>query len=141
MKRLVLRHKLICEMLDSCNAKLKRDTDNISVLRLRGILYNMAEKYEKALIDFKQLLITMPKDSSLYFLKSDCHFNMGEFDLAKKDFLRALQLGSQPDIPETAIENAIILNDQELKEIEEVLEHEKNKAILQQFPDAIENAS
>lgn len=128
-------------MLDSCNEKLKQEPDNISILRLRGILFNMAEKYEKALIDFQQLIITMPKDPSLYFLKSDCHFNMGEFNLAKRDFLRALQLDSQPDIPESAIENAVILNAQELKEIEEVLEHEKNKAILQQFPDAIENAS
>lgn len=138
MKRIELRHKMICGFLDSCKEKLKQEPNNIDLIRTRGILYNLVEKYDKAIRDFEQIIDTMPKDVSSHFLKSDCLFKMGEFDLAKRIFLRGLQLDSDPDIPESAIENAVISNDQELKEMEEVLEFEKNKAILAYLPQLIE---
>lgn len=128
---------MICGFIDSCNEKLKQEPNNINILRTRGILYNLAEKYDKAITDFEQIIDSMPKDASAYYLKSDCHFNKGEFDLAKRDYMRALKLQFDTTITDSSIENAIITDKQDLKDIEKVLEYEKNQAILNYLPNLI----
>jgi len=129
---------MICGFLDSCNEKLKQEPDNINIIRIRGILYNLAEKYDKAITDFERIIDTMPSDASAYYLKSDCHFNKGEFDLAKRDYMRALKLQFETKITDSSIENAVILDQQDLKDIEKVLEYEKNQAIINYLPSIIE---
>ncbi|MDO9001084.1 MAG: hypothetical protein Q7W45_15065 [Bacteroidota bacterium] len=138
MRRMILRQQMICEFLDSCNEKLKQEPDNINIIRIRGILYNLAEKYDKAITDFERIIDTMPSDASAYYLKSDCHFNKGEFDLAKRDYMRALKLQFETKITDSSIENAVILDQQDLKDIEKVLEYEKNQAIINYLPSIIE---
>ncbi|MDP3147312.1 MAG: hypothetical protein Q8N66_18030 [Bacteroidota bacterium] len=135
---MILRQQMICEFLDSCNEKLKQEPDNINIIRIRGILYNLAEKYDKAITDFERIIDTMPSDASAYYLKSDCHFNKGEFDLAKRDYMRALKLQFETKITDSSIENAVILDQQDLKDIEKVLEYEKNQAIINYLPSIIE---
>jgi tetratricopeptide (TPR) repeat protein len=137
MRRMVLRQKMICGFLDSCNEKLRQEPDNISIIRTRGILYNLAEKYDKAITDFECIIDEMPSDVSAYYLKSDCHFNKGEFDLAKRDYMRALKLQFDTKFTDSAIENAVIIDEQDLKDIEKVLEYEKNQAILNFLPNLI----
>lgn len=125
---------MICGFIDSCNEKLKQEPDNINILRTRGILYNLAEKYDKAITDFERIIDTMPSDASTYYLKSDCYFNKGEFDLAKRDYMRALKLQFDTKLTDNSIENAVIIDGQDLKDIEKVLEYEKNQAILNYLP-------
>lgn len=128
---------MICGFLDSCNERLKQEPNNINILRTRGILYNLAEKYDKAIKDFEQIIDSMPKDASAYYLKSDCHFNKGEFDLAKRDYMRALKLQFDTTITDSSIENAVITDEQDQKDIEKVLEYEKNQAIINYLPNLI----
>ena len=128
---------MICDFLDTCSEKLKQDPNNINILLTRGILYNLAEKYDKAITDFEQIIDSMPKDASAYYLKSDCHFNRGEFDLAKRDYMRALKLQFDTTITDSSIENAVIIDEQDIKDIEKVLEYEKNQAIISYLPNLI----
>ncbi|MES2397490.1 MAG: hypothetical protein V4549_15890 [Bacteroidota bacterium] len=135
--RIAMRQKMVCGFIDSCNEKLKQEPNNINIICTRGILYNLAEKYDKAIMDFEKIIDSMPKDASAYYLKSDCYFNKGEFDLAKRDYMRALKLQLDTTITDSAIENAVIIDEQDLKDIEKVLEYEKNEAILKYLPNLI----
>lgn len=135
--RIVFRQKMICGFIDSCNERLKQEPNNIEIIRIRGILYNLAEKYDKAITDFKRIIDTLPADISAYYLKSDCHFSMGEFDLAKRDYMRALKLQFDTKITESDIEKAVILDDEDMKDIEKVLEYEKDQAIRNFIPNLI----
>ncbi|MBI2722033.1 MAG: tetratricopeptide repeat protein [Bacteroidetes bacterium] len=137
MRRIVMRQKMICGFLDSCNEKLNQEPNNVNVIRTRGILYNLAEKYDKAITDFERIIDEMPSDVSAYYLKGDCHFHKGEFDLAKRDYMRALKLQFDTKITDSSIENAVIIDEQDLKDIEKVLEYEKNQAILNYLPNLI----
>jgi tetratricopeptide (TPR) repeat protein len=137
MRSIIMRQKMICDFLDTCSEKLKQDPNNINILLTRGILYNLAEKYDKAITDFEQIIDSMPKDASAYYLKSDCHFNRGEFDLAKRDYMRALKLQFDTTITDSSIENAVIIDEQDIKDIEKVLEYEKNQAIISYLPNLI----
>lgn len=137
MKRIVWRQKMICGFIDSCNEKLKQEPDNIDIIRTRGILYNLAEKYDNAISDFERIIDELPSDAIAYYLKSDCYFNRGEFDLAKRDYMRALKLQFDTKITDISIENAVIIDEQDLKDIEKVLEYEKNQAILSFLPNLI----
>lgn len=136
MRRMLLRQKMVCGFIDSCNEKLKLEPDNIDIIRTRGILYNLTEKYDKAITDFERIIGEIP-DASAYYLKSDCHFHKGEFDLAKRDYMRALKLQFDTKITDSSIENAVITDEQDLKDIEKVLEYEKNQAILNFLPNLI----
>lgn len=97
----------------------------------------LAEKYDKAISDFEHIINEMPLDVSAYYLKGDCHFHKGEFDLAKRDYMRALKLQFDTKITDSSIETAIIIDEQDLKDIEKVLEYEKNQAILNYLPNLI----
>jgi tetratricopeptide (TPR) repeat protein len=125
---------MVCGFIDTCNEKLKQEPDNLDIIRTRGILYNLAEKYDKAITDFERIINEIPADISAYYLKGDCHFNKGEFDLAKRDYMRALKLQFDSKLTDSSIENAVIIDGQDLKDIEKVLEYEKNQAILNYLP-------
>lgn len=139
MRRIVLRHKMVCGFLDTCNEKLKQAPHDINILRTRGILYSLAEKYNKAISDFIEVLKEFPGDVSSYYLKSDCHYQLGEFEKAKQDFMRAVLLEDNPDVEKKQIENILVPNETTLEEIEKILEYERNKAILSSFPDLAED--
>lgn len=134
MRRIVWRQKMVCGFIDTCNEKLKQEPDNLDIIRTRGILYDLAEKYDKAITDFERIINEIPADISAYYLKGDCHFNKGEFDLAKRDYMRALKLQFDSKLTDSSIENAVIIDGQDLKDIEKVLEYEKNQAILNYLP-------
>ncbi len=134
MKRIVLRHTMICHLLDSCNKELLKDPDNMEILKTRGIALNLAMKYEEAINDFIKVLKVFPGDVSLYYLKSDSHYELGEYEQAKQDFMRAALLEDNPDIDKSHIENVLVPEETELKEVETILDYERNKAILKNFP-------
>ncbi len=139
MKRIVMRHKMICHLLEGCNKALLNEPNNIEILRTRGIAFNIAQKYNEAINDFIAVLKASPDDVSSYYLKSDCHYQLGEFEKAKQDFMRATLLEDNPNIEKSYIENVLVPDETELKEVEKILEYERNKAILKSFPDLTED--
>ncbi|MCC7302395.1 MAG: hypothetical protein IT233_07125 [Bacteroidia bacterium] len=141
MRRIVLRHKMICHLLETCNKVLLDDPNNIDILRTRGIAFNLAKKYVEAIDDFINVLKALPDDVSAYYLKSDCHYQLGEFEQAKRDFMRAALLEDNPNIERTQIENVIVPEETELADVKKILEFERNKAILKSFPDLISDTT
>lgn len=139
MKKLSAECHLLFELLDSCNEKLKMEPENIEIIRLRGIIYNLAEMYDKAIKDLDKVIKGLPHDQSAYYLRSDCHFNKGEFNLAKQDYLRALKIEFKDNsefvtgYTEQIISEAT-LNDSEKSDIKKILSYEKNSAILNYLP-------
>ena len=107
----------------------------MEILRTRGIAFNIAQKYGEAISDFIEVLKALPDDVSSYYLKSDCHYQLGEFEKAKQDFMRAALIEDNPNIEKSQIENILVPDETELAEIEKILEYERNKAILKSFPD------
>lgn len=140
MRKLSAECHMLFELLDSCNAKLKAEPDNIEIIRLRGIIYNVAEMYDKAIKDLNNVISELPNDQAAYYLRSDCHFNQGEYDLAKRDYLRALKIEFRDDqefvkgYNEQTISKATIDSDEEKKDIEKILAHEKNRVVLNYIP-------
>lgn len=137
MRRIVLQNKMICHILEGCNRELIKEPNNVEILRTRGIAYNLAKKYLKAIEDLSKVLSALPDDVSSYYLKSDCHYQLGEIEQAKKDFMRAALLEDNPNIERTQIENVFVPEETELADIVKILEFERNKAILKSFPDLI----
>ena len=64
MRRIALRHKMICHLLEACNKELLNEPNNIEILRTRGIAYNIAQKYGEAISDFIEVLKALPEDVS-----------------------------------------------------------------------------
>lgn len=130
---------MLCHVVESCNKELLKEPDNIVILRTRGIAFNIAQRYNEAISDFIEILKVLPGDVSAYYLKSDCHYQLGEFEKAKQDFMRAALLEDNPNIEKNYIENVLVPDETTLDEIEKVLEYERNKAILKSFPDLAED--
>lgn len=112
---------------------------NAEILKTRGITFNIAQKYDEAINDFIDVLKIFPYDVSSYYLKSDCHYQLGEFEKAKQDFMRAVLLEDNPDIEKKQIENILVPDETTLEEIEKILEYERNKVILKSFPNLSED--
>ena len=138
MRRVVLRHKLIGDILDACNKQLLKEPDNIEILMARGVALNLAERYTDAITDFVKI-IKKTSNVSSYYLKSDCHYQLQEFEEAKKDFMRATLLEDNPDMDMKDIEDVLVPDETELEEVELILEYERNKAILKSFPNLSED--
>lgn len=140
MKKLSAECQMLFGLMDSCNEKLNVEPDNIEIIRLRGIIYNVAEMYEKAIKDLNKVINLLPGDQEAYYLRSDCHFNQGEYDLAKQDYLRALKIEFQDDdefvrgYTEQTISKATIGSEEEKKDIEKILAHEKNRVLSNYIP-------
>jgi len=126
---------MICHLLEACNRELLKEPNNMEILRTRGVMFNIAKKYNEAINDFIEVLKALPEDASSYYLKSDCHYQLGEFEKAKQDFMRATLLEDNPNIDKKYIENVLVPDKTELADIEKILEYERNKAILKSFPD------
>lgn len=132
---------MIRHVLEGCDKALLKEPNNVELLRTRGIAFNLAKKYAEAIDDFLKVLNAMPEDASSYYLKSDCHYQLGEFEQAKQDFMRAALLEDNPDIDKSEIKNVIVPEETELEDIVKILEFEKNKAILKSFPDLISDST
>ena len=104
----------------------------------RGVALNLAERYTDAITDFVKI-IKKTSNVSSYYLKSDCHYQLQEFEEAKKDFMRATLLEDNPDMDMKDIEDVLVPDETELEEVELILEYERNKAILKSFPNLSED--
>lgn len=133
MKKLVHRQKMILDFIKSCDEILTEDSGNTQVRRLRGLMYNIAGEYDKAIRDFEQAIQEVPAEAMAYYLRSHSHYVKGEFDLAKRDYMRAVKMQHGATYSENDINEAVILDDQDLADIKAVIEHEKNQAILLYF--------
>ena len=139
MKRIVLRQKMFRSLLESCNELLLEDPNNIDLIRTRGIALIVAQKYVEAINDLIEVLKALPDDVCSYYLKSDCHFQLREFEQAKQDFIRATLLEDNPNIERRYIENVLVPDETELGDIGKILEYERNKAILKNLSEFAED--
>jgi tetratricopeptide (TPR) repeat protein len=137
MRRLVLRNKMICLLLESCNDELAKDPNNIAILKTRAIALSIARKYIEAIEDLIKVINASPDDVTSYYMKSDCYFQLGEFEKAKEDYFRAVLLEDNPNIEKKYIENVTVPEETELSDIEKILDYEWNKAVSESFPEII----
>lgn len=144
MERLKEQSKMFKELLATCNTRLMSEPDNMEVFELRGLLYNVAEMYDKAIDDLNRVIKTLPDDGNAYYLRSDCHYMRKDFNLAKQDYLRALkaQMKDEKEFvsnhPEEVIKEAKIENQEELNDMKKILEFEKAKILLHYLPELAE---
>jgi tetratricopeptide (TPR) repeat protein len=71
--------------IDYFSDDLKTNPNNIEALSYRALSYSFAGKYDEAIVDFNELIILDPQNSSTYYN------NRGLAHLRKKDFNRALE--------------------------------------------------
>lgn len=119
--------------IKSCNEALEIEPDDIQVIRLRGLMYNIAGEYDKAIKDFERTVESIPGDAVAYYLKSNSHYGRGEYDQAKRDYMKGLKIQHEAKFTEEQINCAVVTDDQDLKDIKAVIEHEKQQAILRYF--------
>lgn len=135
MKRLKAERKMVFELLEACNKKIEGEPNNIEIIKLRGIIYIVAHEYDKAITDLNKIISNMPEDEIAYYLRSDCHFSKGEYDLAKQDYLRALKILFKEDKEfvkghtEKVILEATMDNEEEKATIKKILDHEKQRVL------------
>lgn len=137
MKRLRAQSQMIKELLEACNSKLNTAPERSEILRIRGILYNLSEKYDQAIADLDLVIDTLPHEETTYYLRGHCHYKNENFDLAKQDFIRALKIKDNikmKDWSEEEILQVKISDEEELKNIEKVLEYEMNRALVNFIP-------
>ena len=140
MKKLRRESRMLVEFLDTCNDKLKLIPSDITSIRVRSVVYTAAELYDKAIADLNVVIKGSKDDLSAYYLRGDCYFNQGEYDLAKRDYLRALKIQFKDDTEfsqgytEEIIAKATMDTEEEKKIIQKVLEHEKKRVVLSYFP-------
>jgi tetratricopeptide (TPR) repeat protein len=133
MKKIAFEQKMLLDLLESVNEKLKEEPGNVELSKMRGLVFSLLDRYEDAINEFVTILNILPNDISTYFLKSDCHLNLNEMAQAKREFFRATFLQREENYPEDQAEISDIMDDQERKDIETVLEYEKNLVILKYF--------
>lgn len=141
MNKILAQCKMLVELLESCNEKLELEPDNMEIVKLRGLVFNAAQLYDEAIKDLNDVIQNLPNDESSYYLRSDCNFNKKEFDLAKRDYMRALKIQFKDDDKEFAsgyteevIEASIVGNEKELESMKKVLEYEKKRVLLSYIP-------
>jgi len=140
MKKLKEQCEMIYELLDACNEKLTSEPSNIEIIQLRGILYSGVELYDEAIKDLDKVINSLPDDEDAYFLRCDCHYNKGEYDLANQDYLRALKIQFPDDeefvkgYTEEVISKSTIDNNKELKDLKKTLEYEKKRILISYIP-------
>lgn len=140
MKRLTAECEMAIELLDACYEKLKSEPNNMEIIILRGILHSVVHSYDKAITDLNKVINNLPDDERCYYLRSDCHFNKGEYDIAKRDYLRALKIQFKDDsefvdgYTEKTISEATISSKSELKKIKKILDYEKKRVLLSFIP-------
>ena len=121
---------MILEFIKSCDEELLQNPDDIDVLHIRGLLHIVFEEYDKAIEDFNLILKSNPNDAIAYYMKSDCHYNKGELTLAKQDYMRGLRNQYDTEISENDIGSAVILDNEDLRDIRRIVEHEKKEAFF-----------
>lgn len=140
MKRLTAECKMVFELLDACNEKLRSEPGNFEIIILRGVLRNVVQSYDEAISDLNKVIKKMPQDERGYYLRSDCYFNKGKYDLAKRDYLRALKIQFKDDIEfvtgytEKVISKVKMESKSELKKIKKILAYEKKRVLLSYIP-------
>ena len=78
--------------------RLSPNTDY--ALNNRGsLLFNYYKKYREAMADFTKAIQINPQ-GDYYLNRSYCHYQLGEFDLAKQDAIMAMQAPKKVAIPE-----------------------------------------
>lgn len=71
---------------------LQIDTANIHALHNRGISYERLGHYEKAILDFSEVIAKDSENANAYFNRGCCYDSVGELDLAIADYSVALEL-------------------------------------------------
>lgn len=63
------------------------------VFEMRGTLFHEAQAHKLALADLGKAIAINPAHAENYFLRADCHYKLGEYELAVQDYDQAEQKG------------------------------------------------
>lgn len=134
-------NELLSELLHCCNKLLEQEPECLPTITLRSLIYNYTKQTHNAIRDITTVILARPNDTSAYYIRSSCFLINKEYDLAKRDFLRALKLqfaASNPNFvkgyTEEEISNATILNDEELYDMQKVVNHEVTTLLVNYVP-------
>ena len=89
MKKQLNNIKEIEKCIAECSLNLILNPDDVQTLLLRGILLDMAKKFDGAIDDFTEFICKRPVSKKGYYLRAYSFFNKKEFDLAYNDFNKA----------------------------------------------------
>ena len=83
-------HGLRGMVLEAALVELK--FTNKSLVRHRGDMYFDAEKYDKAVVDYTELIMKYgeKKNDTIFLRRGSCYNNLGKYDLANTDFNKAI---------------------------------------------------
>ncbi|MBI2967800.1 MAG: hypothetical protein HYY40_08305 [Bacteroidetes bacterium] len=128
-------------LLNTYRGLVKRNPGNSRLLMARGVLYHLFGMHKKALKDFNRLLALRSGTAAIYFLRSDCYFNLGNFMLAWKDLMRGRMISIQNGSPGKRTTRAKYIHKPEeftpgeKAEIAEILHYERNRIFYTLIPD------
>ncbi|MCC6372890.1 MAG: tetratricopeptide repeat protein [Bacteroidia bacterium] len=134
MNRNEIKHRMMMELLGNCNEAIALEPNNLDLIKTRGIVLNIIEKYKEAIRDFSKVLRTSTKDTACYYLRSESYFQLGDYAEAKRDFLKAVNIEQNKGLTTAMLEDPEITKEIELADIKEILAFERQKAIRANFP-------
>ena len=127
MTKPLLKKELCEELLTQIDLRLKETPQDKDLLKMRALLFNLIGKFQESIEEIKKLLEKEDGDVSVLYLLSDSYLNMGDTTEAKRSFWEAHFRERLEPFGEPA---SAILSDEEKQDIEDVLHHEKQKALL-----------
>lgn len=124
---------MILDFIRSCDEALADEPNNLEVLKLRGLMYEIAGEYDKALNDFERAVKVIPDDALSYYMKSSCHYGKGDYDLAKRDYMRAVKIQYPAKYTEEDINRAVVSDKEDLEQIKMIIDSEKEQAVKRYY--------
>jgi len=80
------------EAVGNCNLALDLDSNNVTLLNLRGNVQTLAGRPQKALTDFSRAIVLAPTNPEAYRYRANVYFTLKRDALALKDYDRAVAL-------------------------------------------------
>lgn len=93
MKKLQNTDPIISEAMSFCREALLSTPKDPDILLLRGITYLTSGQPKNAVLDFTEVIDSVPVNEKSYFLRSKAYHELDEFDLSLRDYIRAMRDG------------------------------------------------
>ena len=94
MKKLQNTDPIITEALSFCRAALQATPKDPDILLLRGIVFLTSNQPKNAVLDFTDVINQVSVNEKSYFLRSKAYYELEEFDMALRDYIRAMREGN-----------------------------------------------
>jgi len=131
MKKLDQTDPIITDVMSFCAATLSAVPKDPDILLLRGIVYLTSNRPKNAVLDFTDVIEQVPINERSYFLRSKAYYELNEFDLALRDYIKAMREGSHKSYEYTdeQIEN-MASGQTDVKDINNVTNLELQKTLI-----------